>query len=181
MSQNQSSGTEHGWGSSTFVAGGGVNGGKIHGRFPGLDNKQLKDGDLVVTADYRSLLTEILTRRAGITADGASQVFPNFRPEVLSVMKHLSETPLPENFPMNVRNALGNVAYDNDPWPTTAPIASASPTTPTAEPSPSISPTASPSPTTKSAKKTITCVKNGKTIKVTGTNPKCPTGYKIKK
>jgi hypothetical protein len=30
-------------------------------------------------------------------------------------------------------------------------------------------------------KKTITCVKNGKTIKVTGTNPKCPTGYKIKK
>ena len=167
MSQNQSSGTEHGWGSSTFVAGGGVNGGKIHGRFPGLDNKQLKD--------------EILTRRAGITADGASQVFPNFRPEVLSVMKHLSETPLPENFPSNVRNALGNVAYDNDPLPTTAPIASASPTTPTAEPSPSISPTASPSPTTKSAKKTITCVKNGKTIRVTGTNPKCPTGYKIKK
>ena len=181
VSQNQSSGTEHGWGSSTFVAGGGVNGGKIHGRFPGLDNKQLKDGDLVVTADYRSLLTEILTRRAGITADGASQVFPNFRPEVLSVMKHLSETPLPENFPSNVRNALGNVAYDNDPLPTTAPIASASPTTPTAEPSPSISPTASPSPTTKSAKKTITCVKNGKTIRVTGTNPKCPTGYKIKK
>ena len=181
VSQNQSSGTEHGWGSSTFVAGGGVNGGKIHGRFPGLDNKQLKDGDLVVTADYRSLLTEILTRRAGITADGASQVFPNFRPEVLSVMKHLSETPLPENFPVNVRNALGNVAYDNDPLPTAAPIASASPATPTAEPSPSISPTASPSPTTKSAKKTITCVKNGKTIRVTGTNPKCPTGYKIKK
>ena len=181
VSQNQSSGTEHGWGSSTFVAGGGVNGGKIHGRFPGLDNKQLKDGDLVVTADYRSLLTEILTRRAGITADGASQVFPNFRPEVLSVMKHLSETPLPENFPVNVRNALGNVAYDNDPLPTAAPVASASPATPTAEPSPSISPTASPSPTTKSAKKTITCVKNGKTIRVTGTNPKCPTGYKIKK
>jgi uncharacterized protein (DUF1501 family) len=77
VSQNQSSGTEHGWGSSTFVAGGGVNGGKIHGKFPGLDEKVLKDGDLVVTADYRSLLTEILTRRAGITAEGASQVFPN--------------------------------------------------------------------------------------------------------
>jgi hypothetical protein len=181
VSQNQSSGTEHGWGSSTFVAGGGVNGGKIHGRFPGLDNKQLKDGDLVVTADYRSLLSEILTRRAGITADGASQVFPNFRPEVLSVMKHLSETPLPENFPTNVRNALGNVAYDMDPLPPSAPIASATPTTPMADPNPSISPTASPSPTTKSAKKTITCVKNGKTIRVTGTNPKCPTGYKIKK
>jgi uncharacterized protein (DUF1501 family) len=192
VSQNQSSGTDHGWGSSTFVAGGGVNGGKIHGKFPGLDNKNLKDGDLVVTADYRSLLSEILTRRAGITAEGAAQVFPNFRPEVLSVMKHLSETPLPENFPAKVQTALGNVSYDPDRLPTTAPVASDTPTptsspevsespTPTAKPSASSSPIASPSPTAKRAKKTITCVKNGKTIKVTGTNPKCPTGYKIKK
>lgn len=212
VSQNQSTGTEHGWGTSTFVAGGGVNGGKIHGRFPGLDEKQLKDGDLVVTADYRSLLTEILTRRAGITAQGAEQVFPNFRPEVLSVMKHLSETPLPDNFPTNVKSALGNVSYDKDLLPTLAPVAvaSATPTpsptksvaemvmpsptpTPSSSPiatespspmassSPSGSPFASPSASSKSKKKTITCVKNGKTIRVTGTNPKCPTGYKIKK
>lgn len=212
VSQNQSTGTEHGWGTSTFVAGGGVDGGKIHGRFPGLDEKQLKDGDLVVTADYRSLLTEILTRRAGITAQGAQQVFPNFRPEVLSVMKHLSETPLPENFPANVKNGLGIVPYDMSLLPTTAPVAvaSATPTpsasqsaaemviasptpTPSSSPlasespsplasaSPSGSPLSSPSATSKSRKKTITCVKNGKTIRVTGTNPKCPTGYKIKK
>jgi uncharacterized protein (DUF1501 family) len=214
VSQNQSTGTEHGWGSSTFVAGGGVNGGKIHGRFPGLDDKQLKDGDLVVTADYRSLLTEILTRRAGITADGAAQVFPNFRPEVLSVMKHLSETPLPENFPTNVKNALGNVAYDQEllpkpipvvtasatptpsatpsvaemvsPSPSSSPMASESPSpssssSPSASPSPTRSLFSSPSATPKSKKKTITCVKNGKTLRVTGTNPKCPTGYKIKK
>jgi uncharacterized protein (DUF1501 family) len=220
VGQNQSTGTEHGWGSSTFVAGGGVNGGKIHGRFPGLDDKQLKDGDLVVTADYRSLLTEILTRRAGITADGAAQVFPNFRPEVLSVMKHLSETPLPENFPTNVKNALGSVAFDKDlmpkpipvvtasaiptpsaspsaaemvsasPSPSSSPMASESPS-PSSSPSASASPSPSPSPSRSifsspsaspsSKKKTITCVKNGKTIKVTGTNPKCPTGYKIKK
>ena len=208
VSQNQSTGTEHGWGTSTFVAGGGVNGGKIHGRFPGLDEKQLKDGDLVVTADYRSLLTEILTRRAGITAQGAEQVFPNFRPEVLSVMKHLSETPLPDNFPANVKNALGNVTYDKSLLPTAAPVAVASatptpsPTRSAAEmvmPTPSSSPMVSDSPTpvatsspsssamstksstSKGRKKTITCVKNGKTIRVTGTNPKCPTGYKIKK
>lgn len=213
VSENQSTGTEHGWGTSIFVAGGGVNGGKIHGRFPGLDDRQLKDGDLVVTADYRSLLTEILTRRAGVTAQGASQVFPNFQPEVLSVMKHLSETPLPDNFPKNVRDALGYVTYDKDLLPTLAPVAvasktptasaspsqsaaemvmptpSASPTpTPSASPLASASPTSSPtpssSPTVKaisSKKKTITCVKNGKTIKVTGKNPKCPVGYKIKK
>jgi hypothetical protein len=146
----------------------------------------LKDGDLVVTADYRSLLTEILTRRAGITAEGASQVFPNFKPEVLSVMKHLSETPLPENFPMNVRNALGNVAYDPSKLPTAAAVVAVAPTpTPSASsvvpaPTPSNTPAASPPPVAKKARKTITCVKNGKTIRVTGTNPKCPTGYKIK-
>lgn len=213
VSENQSTGTEHGWGTSIFVAGGGVNGGKIHGRFPGLDDRQLKDGDLVVTADYRSLLTEILTRRAGITAQGAAQVFPNFQPEVLSVMKHLSETPLPDNFPKNVKDALGYVTYDKDLLPTAAPVAvasktpspsaspsqsaaemvmptpSASPTpTPSASPFVSASPSSSPSPTNSpsvkavsSKKKTITCVKNGKTIKVTGTNPKCPVGYKLKK
>jgi hypothetical protein len=175
VSQNQSTGTEHGWGTSTFVAGGGVNGGKIHGRFPGLDDKQLKDGDLVVTADYRSLLTEILTRRAGITADGAAQVFPNFRPEVLSVMKHLSETPLPENFPTNVRNALGNVPYDPELLPKPLPVATASAT-------PSATPTPSPTKARPiNTKKTITCVKGGRTIKVTGKDPKCPTGYTIKK
>jgi len=213
VSENQSTGTEHGWGTSIFVAGGGVNGGKIHGKFPGLDDRQLKDGDLVVTADYRSLLTEILTRRAGVTAQGASQVFPNFQPEVLSVMKHLSETPLPDNFPKNVRDALGYVTYDKDLLPTLAPVAvasktptasaspsqsaaemvmptpSASPTpTPSASPLASASPTSSPSPSSSPTakaisrkKKTITCVKNGKTIKVTGKNPKCPVGYKIKK
>jgi hypothetical protein len=31
------------------------------------------------------------------------------------------------------------------------------------------------------AKKTITCVKGNKTKKVSGTNPKCPKGYKIKR
>jgi hypothetical protein len=155
-----------------FVAGGGVNGGKIHGRFPGLDEKQLKDGDLVVTADYRSLLTEILTRRAGVSVKGAAEIFPNFRPEVLSVMKHLSETPLPANFPKGVMDGLGSVYYDKDALPTPAPTVVAS-----------AAATPSPSPTQvrpTSTKKVITCVKGGRTIKVTGKNPKCPTGYTIK-
>lgn len=195
VSGNESNGTEHGWGSSMFVAGGGVNGGKIHGRFPGLDEKQLKDGDLVVTADYRSLLTEILTRRAGVSAKGASEIFPNFKPEVLSVMKHLSETPLPANFPKGVIAGLGSVMYDKDALPTKSPevIATASPTA-TPKPTPTMSsadmagldPSPSPSPSPSrvrpsNTKKTITCVKGGRTIKVTGKDPKCPTGYTIKK
>jgi hypothetical protein len=76
---------------------------------------------------------------------------------------------------MNVRNALGNVAYDPSKLATAAAVAAVTPT-----PTPSSTPVASPPPVAKKVRKTITCVKNGRTIRVTGTNPKCPTGYKIK-
>ena len=43
-------------------------------------------------------------------------------------------------------------------------------------------PAATPTPTAKPVvKKTITCVKGNKTVKRTGTSPKCPAGYKLKK
>jgi hypothetical protein len=43
-------------------------------------------------------------------------------------------------------------------------------------------PVATPTPTAKPVvKKTITCVKGKKTVKRTGTSPKCPAGYKLKK
>ena len=35
--------------------------------------------------------------------------------------------------------------------------------------------------TVVAVKKTITCIKSKTTKKVTGTNPKCPIGYKLKK
>jgi len=51
-------------------------------------------------------------------------------------------------------------------------------------PTPVVTPTpvATPTPTAKPVvKKTITCVKGKKTVKRTGTSPKCPAGYKLKK
>lgn len=50
----------------------------------------------------------------------------------------------------------------------------------TASPTPKVSIKPSPTPTKAAPKKTITCVKGPLTKKVTGTNPKCPTGYKKK-
>jgi hypothetical protein len=50
--------------------------------------------------------------------------------------------------------------------------------TPVATPTP----TATPTPIAKPVvKKTITCVKGKKTVKRTGSSPKCPAGYKLKK
>lgn len=50
----------------------------------------------------------------------------------------------------------------------------------TASPTPKVSVKPTPTPTKAAPKKTITCVKGPLTKKVTGTNPKCPTGYKQK-
>jgi len=71
--ENGSGGTDHGYGNAVFVLGGGVVGGKVHGRWPGLQSSALVDGDLAVTTDYRALVGEALVKRCGLSA---SSVFP---------------------------------------------------------------------------------------------------------
>lgn len=84
VTENASNGFDHGWGSAMFVMGAGVRGGSYYGSWPGLDPASLVDGDLKVTRDYRSVLTEIVRSRFG--AD-ASKVFPGFKPEKIGVMQ----------------------------------------------------------------------------------------------
>lgn len=82
LSENGSAGVDHGWANATLVMGAGVRGG-YHGRWPGLDGAALNDGDLAVTTDYRSVLSEILSSRFNVTS---STVFPDFRPGAVGVM-----------------------------------------------------------------------------------------------
>ncbi|HSI73019.1 MAG TPA: DUF1501 domain-containing protein [Fimbriimonas sp.] len=66
LRENQSLGTDHGRGSVLFALGGGVKGGKVYGRWPGLEAHQLDpEGDLRVTTDYRTVLHEALSSRLG--------------------------------------------------------------------------------------------------------------------
>jgi len=81
VKENGARGLDHGWGNSTLVMGAGVRGG-YHGRWPGLDDTV--DGDLRVTTNYRSVLSEIVTSRFGVST---SAVFPNFQPETVGVMR----------------------------------------------------------------------------------------------
>lgn len=75
--QNASRGTDHGHGNVMFVLGGNVNGGQVHGEWPGLHNDQLYDKrDLRITTDYRRVLSEILIRRMGNPHLG--HIFPGY-------------------------------------------------------------------------------------------------------
>jgi uncharacterized protein (DUF1501 family) len=74
VAQNGSGGLDHGYGNAMFVLGGGVKGGKVYGRWPGLAAANLVAGDLAVTTDYRSVIAEILRTRCGVT--DVTGVFP---------------------------------------------------------------------------------------------------------
>jgi uncharacterized protein (DUF1501 family) len=79
IEENASEGTDHGTASFMFLMGGSVNGGKVYGPWPGLAPSQLADpGDLAVTTDFRTVLSEVLTRRMGSTHLG--EIFPGFAP-----------------------------------------------------------------------------------------------------
>lgn len=61
LRENSALGTDHGRASVFMALGAGIAGGKIHGRWPGLEAADLDDiGDLEVANDYRDLLAEIL-------------------------------------------------------------------------------------------------------------------------
>jgi len=75
--ENGNRGTDHGHANCMFVMGGDVKGGRVYGRWPGLEEHQLNEGrDLALTTDFRSVLGEILTKQLGV--QDLSPVFPGF-------------------------------------------------------------------------------------------------------
>ncbi len=75
LRENNNGGTDHGHGGVMLLLGGNVNGGRMHGVWPGLASEQLDRGvDLRVATDYRQVLSEVLVRRTGNADLGV--VFP---------------------------------------------------------------------------------------------------------
>ena len=75
--ENGNRGTDHGHANCMFVMGGGVKGGKVYGRWPGLAPEQLNEGrDIALTTDFRSVLGEIIQTHLG--AKDLKAVFPGF-------------------------------------------------------------------------------------------------------
>jgi uncharacterized protein (DUF1501 family) len=75
--ENGNRGTDHGHANCMFVMGGEVKGGKVYGKWPGLEDHQLNESrDLALTTDFRYVLGETLTKHIGVK--DLATVFPGF-------------------------------------------------------------------------------------------------------
>jgi len=80
VAENGSRGTDHGHGNAMFVIGGGVKGGEIYGRWPGLAMEQRYERrDLAVTTDFRDVFAEVMIRHFAVDRRTAERVFPGYR------------------------------------------------------------------------------------------------------
>ena len=87
--ENGNRGTDHGHANVMFVMGGPVKGGKVYGRWPGLDQSQLYEGrDLALTTDFRQVLGEAVYQHLG--NKNLAQVFPGFEDGSGKFLKYLT-------------------------------------------------------------------------------------------
>ena len=77
VSENGNRGTDHGHGNAMMVIGGGVRGGQVYGKWPGLAREQRYEGrDLAVTTDFRDVFGEIVVRHLGVS--DPKPIFPGY-------------------------------------------------------------------------------------------------------
>jgi uncharacterized protein (DUF1501 family) len=83
--ENGDRGTDHGHANCMFVMGGDIKGGKVYGKWPGLQSHQLYEGrDLFLTSDFRDVLGELVSRHSGNPS--LQGVFPGYRPKFLGLV-----------------------------------------------------------------------------------------------
>jgi uncharacterized protein (DUF1501 family) len=84
--ENGSGGTDHGHGSCLFVLSNSMDGGKVHGSFPGLADGALYEGrDLPVTTDFRAVFCELAGKHLGIKDD--AKLFPGWTGRRIPLLK----------------------------------------------------------------------------------------------
>jgi len=83
--ENGNRGTDHGHANQMFVMGGDVKGGKVYGKWPGLEREQLYESrDLALTSDFRDVLGELVAKHAGNPS--LKGVFPGYSPKFLGLV-----------------------------------------------------------------------------------------------
>ena len=86
--ENGNRGTDHGHANVMFVLGGPVKGGKVYGRWPGLDQSQLYEGrDLALTTDFRQVVGEAIAHHMG--NKNLPEVFPGYDNQPARLLHYL--------------------------------------------------------------------------------------------
>ena len=81
VSENGNRGTDHGHGNAMIVIGGGVRGGRVYGKWPGLSaDKRYEGRDLAITTDFRDVFGEIVVRHMGVM--DPKPIFPGYSVKV---------------------------------------------------------------------------------------------------
>lgn len=79
VQENGNGGTDHGHGNFMWLLGGPIAGGKIYGRWDGLDQRTLFEGrDLPVTTDFRSVISSVTPEHMCISQSGMQRIFPGY-------------------------------------------------------------------------------------------------------
>ncbi len=83
--ENGNRGTDHGHANYMLAMGGAVKGGKVYGKWPGLETEQLYEGrDLALTTDFRDVLGELVAKHTG--SANLRGVFPGYSPKFLGLV-----------------------------------------------------------------------------------------------
>ena len=86
--QNGTGGTDHGHGNVMWALGGNIAGGKVYGRWPGIDASALNEGrDLAVTTDFRQVLAGVCMNNLGLPDNRLAAVFPGFDGPPLNIAR----------------------------------------------------------------------------------------------
>ena len=79
--ENGNRGTDHGHGNAMWVMGGPVAGGRVHGRWPGIDDSSLHENrDLAITTDFRDVIALIAERHLALPDAQLDRLFPDRPP-----------------------------------------------------------------------------------------------------
>jgi len=83
--ENGNRGTDHGHANCMFAMGGAIQGGKVFGKWPGLEKEQLYEGrDLALTTDFRDVLGELVSLHVG--NGNVKGVFPGYDPKPVGLI-----------------------------------------------------------------------------------------------
>lgn len=87
--ENGNRGTDHGHANAMFLIGNNVRGGRVYGRWPGLESEELYEGrDLALTTDFRDVLGEVA--RKHMESPDMQTIFPGYNSRESKFLKFLS-------------------------------------------------------------------------------------------